>query len=118
METARAVHVRINRRMVVKILAIIDRCVLDLANLLFDLFDSALLLVVNAVRRRGLVEMRAGVAQICQRVKVSRMLSRFIRQGECGAHCNNKQNCGAMSYGLHRLLVSVQGWPFGRKSSR
>jgi hypothetical protein len=53
--------------------------------------------------------MGAGVAQVCERVQVTRMSSGFVAETECGAESDKKHDYGAISQGLHGFLE-----PFGR----
>lgn len=101
---ASASHVRIDRRMVVQTLAIVNRSVLDLFDGFVDLGDGVIFFSIHAAGPGSALEMSAGVAQVGERVQVGRMPSRFIGEGQRGADSNNKQEYGAISCSFHDLL--------------
>jgi hypothetical protein len=105
-EAASAVHVGVDRRMVVQVLAVINRGMLDLPDGLIDLVDGVLFFAVHMFGVRQLTQMGARMSQIGQRMQVGRMFSRFVSETQSGADGKNKYEYGAMSYGFHSLLVS------------
>jgi hypothetical protein len=104
-KAASAVHVGIDRRMVFKVLAVINRGILDFPNGLVDLFDGVLFFTVHMFGRSELAQVRARVSQVGQGMQVSRMSSRFVREGQSGAHGDKKYEYGTMSYSFHSLLI-------------
>jgi acetylglutamate synthase len=64
------IHMLINRRMVIQILAIIDRRMLDLCNGLVDFADRTLLFPVHPVTWSHALQMSACVAQIGEGVQI------------------------------------------------
>jgi hypothetical protein len=89
------IHMLINRRMVIQILAIIDRRMLDLCNGLVDFADRTLLFPVHPVTWSHALQMSACVAQIGEGVQICRMGSRLIGKSQSGANRNNEHNYGA-----------------------
>jgi hypothetical protein len=100
----RVSHMSVDRRMIIQILAIINRSVLDLCNGFVNLLDGTLLFVVHSLGGSRALQMGAGVPQVGERVQISGMPSRFVRKGKSGACGNNKQNQSAISQSLHSLL--------------
>jgi hypothetical protein len=82
MKTAAAVQARIDRRMIVQVLAVIDGGVLDFADSLVDLIDGVLLLVILPFRVSKVAQMGAGVTQIGQRVQICRMSARIVSEAQ------------------------------------
>jgi len=97
-------HVRIDRRMVIQILAIINRSALDLSDGSIDLGDGVILLSIHPAGPCPALQMSASVAQVGERVQVCRMPPRFIGEGQRGAGSNKEQEYGAMSCSFHGLL--------------
>jgi len=104
MISARVSKVRIDRRMIIQILAIIDRGMLDFANGPVDLGDGVFFLSVHPVVRRHALQMRARVAQIGQRMQVCRMSSGIVGECQRGTECNEECDYSAMAYDFHGLL--------------
>ena len=75
---AGAVHSCIDRRMIVQVLAVVDRCALDFADCSVDLCDGVLFFPVHVMSGRQVFQVSAGVAEIGERVQVGRMSSRFV----------------------------------------
>jgi hypothetical protein len=75
-------EVRINRHMVMNILAVIDGGVLDFGDGSVDLIDGMLLFVVAAIGVSEMLEVSAGVAQIAERMQVRRMTPRIVGKAE------------------------------------
>jgi hypothetical protein len=88
---ASAVYVRIDRRMVIQILAIVNRSVLDLSDGFVDLFDGVIFFSIHAAGPCSTLQMSARVAQVGEGVQVGRMPSRFVGEGQSGAGSNNEQ---------------------------
>jgi hypothetical protein len=102
-----AVHVGIDRRMIVQILAVIDRSPLDFADGFVDLFDSVLFFLVHVMGRGKVLEMSACVPQVGERVQVCRMPSWFVGEGYGSAYGKKKYEYGAMSCSFHGLLKGL-----------
>lgn len=85
------VHMHIDRRMIVQILPVIDRCALDLSNGFVDFFNGVLFLFVHVMRRRQVLQVSARVPQIAQRVQISRMSSWFVSEAYRRADGNKKR---------------------------
>src|SRR5271157_45613 len=97
-------HVRIDRRMVIQILAIINRSTLDLSDGFVDFFEGVILFSIHPAGPCLALQMSAGVAQVGERVQVCRMSPRFIGEGQRGAGSNKEQEYGARSCSFHGLL--------------
>jgi hypothetical protein len=67
-KAAFAVHVGIDRRMVIQILAIIDGGVLDLTNGFVDLLNGVLFFIVDTIGRREAAQVGARVTKVGERV--------------------------------------------------
>jgi hypothetical protein len=106
-EAASAVHSGIDRRMIVQVLAVINRGTLNFVDGFVDLVYGVLLLLVHVMRDSRVVQMCAGVTQIGKRVQVRRMPSRFVGNAQDGADGNNKQEQGAVSCGSHSFPRSL-----------
>ena len=85
------VHMHIDRRMIVQILAIIDRSPLDFIDRFVNLFNGVLFLFVHVMRRRQVLQVSARVPQIAQRVQISRMSSWFVSEAYRRADGNKKR---------------------------
>jgi len=101
---ASASYVRIYRRMVIQILAIINRGALDLSDGFVDLLDGVIFFSIHAARPCSSLQVSARVAQVGERVQVGRMPSGFIGEGQRGAGSNKEQEYGAISCSFHGLL--------------
>jgi hypothetical protein len=117
-KAAAALHVGVDRRMVIQILAIINGGVLDFPDGFVDLFDGVLFFVVHVVGRSQLTQVSARMAQVGERVQVSRMPSRFVSESQGRASGKKKHEYGAMSYSFHSLLIVFLVMPFGRNVFR
>jgi hypothetical protein len=88
---ASAIYVRIDRRVIIQILAIVNRSVLDLCDGFVDFFDGVIFFPIHAAGPCSTLQVSAGVAQVGEGVQVGRMPSRFIGEGQSGAGSNNEQ---------------------------
>ncbi len=104
MKTAGAIQVRIDLRMVVQILAVIDGGVLDFADGFVDFFDGVLLFVVHVLGCGELAQMGAGMAQVSESVQIGGMPSGFVGEGQGSAKSDHKHEYGTMACGFHSLL--------------
>ena len=77
------IHAGVNRRMIVQVLAVVDAGLFDFVDRFIDFMDGFLLLFLQLPAVRAL-QVRSGVTQVGQGVKVSRMLSGRLRL------CHNK----------------------------
>jgi len=75
------VHVRIDRRMIVQVLAIVNSSILDLSNGFVDLVNGMLLFFVHVMSRSQVLQVSARMTQIGECVQVCRMPSRFVGEG-------------------------------------
>src|SRR5271166_3485175 len=71
-KAAGAVYACIDWRMIVQVLAIINRSSLDFVDRTVDLFDGALLFFIHVMSRGAVLQMSARVPQVGERVQVSR----------------------------------------------
>jgi hypothetical protein len=94
---ARVSKMRINRRMIIQVLAIVNRSMLDFSDGLVDLRNGMFFFTVHPVRGCEALEMSASMAQIGEGVQVSRMPSRIVCEGHRGAERNERCDYGAMS---------------------
>ncbi len=101
---ASASHVRIDRRMVIQILAIIDRGALDFSDGFVDLLDGVIFFSIHTAGPCSTLQMGAGVAQVGKGMQVRRMPPRFIGEGQRGAGSNKEQEYSAISCSFHGLL--------------
>jgi len=97
-------HMRIDRRMVIQILAIVNRSALDLSDGFVDLGDGVIFFSIHPAGPCLAFQMSARVAQVGERVQVCRMPPRFIGEGQRGAGGNKEQEYGAKSCSFHGLL--------------
>ena len=104
MITASASHVVVDGRMVIQILAIINRGVLDLCDRLVDLRDGVIFFSIHPAGPCPTLQMSARVAEVGESVQVGRMSPGIIREGHGGTDSNQKHDYGTMSYSLHSLL--------------
>jgi hypothetical protein len=107
-KAAGPVHAGIDRRMIVQILAVVNRGPLDFVDGFVDLVNGVLFFLVHVIGGRQVFEMSAGVAQVRERVQVSRMPSGFVGESECGTESDQKHDYGAMSYGFHSFLEAFR----------
>jgi hypothetical protein len=101
---ASACDVGIDRRMVIQILAIVNRSVLDLSDSFVDLGDGVIFFSIHTAGPGSALQMSAGVTQVGERVQVGRMPPRFIGEGQRGAGSNEEQEYGAISCSFHGFL--------------
>ncbi|HXW91837.1 MAG TPA: hypothetical protein VEK33_14905, partial [Terriglobales bacterium] len=106
-EAARAVQSRINRWMIVQVLAVVNRSTLNFVDGFVDLVDGVLFLFVHVMSGSQALQMCAGVPQVGKRVQVCRMPSRFVSKAQDGAGGNNKHEQGAMSCSSHSFPRSL-----------
>jgi hypothetical protein len=78
---AGAVHSSIDWRMIVYILAIVNRSVLNLPDGFVDLVNGMLFLFVHVMSGSQVLQVSARMAQIGERVQVCGMPSRFVSEG-------------------------------------
>ncbi len=91
MKAAAAFHLRIDRRMIVQILAIPNRSPLDFVDGLIDLFDGVLFFFIHVIGGGQVFQMSARMPQVGKRVQVCRMPSRLVSEGERGADSHKKR---------------------------
>jgi hypothetical protein len=89
-KAAGAVHSGINRRVVVQILAIVNRGMLNFFNGFVNLFDGVLFFLVHVMSWSQVLQMSPGVAQVGERMEIRRMPSRFVSKAEGSAQGNKK----------------------------
>jgi len=63
---------------------------------------------IHVIGGGQVLQMSARVPQVGERVQVSRVPSRFVGKGECGAHSYKKHEYGAMSYSFHGFLEAFR----------
>ena len=97
-------EMRIDRRMVIQILTIVNRRVLDLGDGFVDLGDGVIFLSIHPAGPCLALQMSPRMAQVGEGVEVCGMPSRFIGEGQCGAESKKQRDYSAMSYGFHSLL--------------
>jgi len=106
-KAAGAVYACIDWRMIVQVLAIINRSSLDFVDRTVDLFDGALLFFIHVMSRGEVLQMSARVPQVGERVQVSRMPSRFVGKSNRSAESDKKYDGGAVSCSFHSLLEGL-----------
>jgi hypothetical protein len=79
--TGGAIHMRIDRRMIVQILAIVNRGALNLSDGFVDLLNGTLFFLVHVMGGSQVLQMSARVPEIGERVQVCRMPSRLVGEG-------------------------------------
>jgi hypothetical protein len=104
MITAGATEVRVDGRMVIQILAVVDGSTLDFGDGLVDLDDGVFFFAVHMARVRLVREMSARVAKVGESMEVGGMMPWFVGKAECGKQCQAECDNGAMSCDLHNLL--------------
>ena len=102
-----AVHVLIDRGMVVQVLAVVDGSVPDLFDSPVDFGDGMLFFVIHVAVLRHVVQIGAGVAQIDEGVQVGGMPSWLVSESECGADREKEHEYGVTLYGFHSLLKGL-----------
>jgi len=95
--TACVSKVRIDWRMIVQILPVINRGALNFADGLVDLGDGVFFLAVHMTGVGLMLQMSTRMAQVSQRVQVSRMSSRIVCEGHRGANGNAECDYCAIS---------------------
>src|SRR5580693_5792083 len=75
---AGAVHMRIDRRMIVQILAIVNRSALDLSKGFVDLVNGMLFFLVHVMSGSQVLQVSARMPQVGERVQVGGMPSRLV----------------------------------------
>lgn len=113
-KAASAVHVGVDRRMVVKVLTVINRGMLDFPNRFIDLVDGVLLFPVHVPSGRQLAEVSARMPQVGERMQVGRMPSRLVSKSQSGADSKEKHEYSATSYSFHSLLLALRQKTTGR----
>jgi hypothetical protein len=78
MKTAGAVHAGIDRRVIVQILAVVNRGVLDFFDGLINLINGVLFFFVHVMSGSQVLQMGTRVAQVGERVQICGMHSRFF----------------------------------------
>jgi hypothetical protein len=106
-EAARAVHSRVDRRMIVQVLAVVNRGTFDFVDGFVDLVDGVLLLFVHVMSSSQVLQMCACMPQIGQGVQVGGMPSRFVSNAQDDAYSNNKHEQGAVSRSSHSFPRSL-----------
>jgi hypothetical protein len=106
-KAAGAVHAGIDWRMIVQVLAVVDRGALDLIDGFVDLFNGVLFLFIHVMRWSEVLKMGAGVAQVGEGVQVGWMPSRFVGESNGGAQSDKKYDYGATSCSFHGLLEGL-----------
>ena len=90
MIAAGAIHMSIDRRMVVQILAIVNRSLLNLAKGFVDLVHGVLLFFVHVMGRSQVLQVGARMPQVSKCMQVCRMPSWFVGKAQGSADSNNK----------------------------
>ncbi len=91
MKAAAAIHLRIDWRMVVQILPVVDGSPLNLVDRPIDLFDGVLFFFIHVISGGQVLQMSARMPQVGKRVQVCRMPSRLVSEGERGADSHKKR---------------------------
>jgi hypothetical protein len=107
--TSATAHVGVDRHMVGDVFTVIYGSVFDFADGSINFADSMFLFAIEMVGGSEAIEMSASVAQIGERMQVSRMPSWLVGEGEGGAHSNKNRDYSAMANSFHGFLVA--GWP-------
>lgn len=107
-KAARAVHSRIDRRMIVQVLAVVNRGTLDFIDGFVDLVDGVLFLLVHVMSGNQVLQMCASVPQISKCVQVCWMPSRFVSKAQGSANGDNKHEQGAVSCKFHGFLEAFR----------
>jgi len=91
-KAAGAIHASIDRRMIVQILAVVNRSPLDFLDGFVNLINRVLFFLVHVMGGSQVFQMRARVPQIGQGVQVCRMPSRFVGKAGSGAESYKRQD--------------------------
>jgi hypothetical protein len=91
-EAAGPVHMRIDRRVIVQVLAVVNRGPLDFVDGFVDLVNGVFLFFIHVMSGRQVFEMSASVAEISESMQVSRMPSGFVGECECGTESHHKHD--------------------------
>jgi hypothetical protein len=91
-EAAGPVHMRIDRRVIVQVLAVVNRRSFDFVDGFVDLVDGVFFFFVHVMSGCQVFQVSASVAEIGERVQVSRMSSGFVGECECGAESDHKHD--------------------------
>jgi hypothetical protein len=89
---AGAIHVRIDRRVIVQVLAVVNRRSFDFVDGFVDLVDGVFFFFVHVMSGCQVFQVSASVAEIGERVQVSRMSSGFVGECECGTESDHKHD--------------------------
>jgi hypothetical protein len=89
-KAAGAPHLCVDRRMIVQILAVVNRSPLNFVDGFVDLVNGVLFFFVHVMGGSQVLQMSAGVPQIGKRVQVRRMPSRFVGKAQSSADSNKK----------------------------
>ncbi len=97
-EAIGALQVCVNRRMIVDIFTVIDRCLLDFTDGAVDFIDSVLLMAVHAAIGPEMIEEAAGMAQVGKGMQVCGMrsgdlLGMSAADAKNASEDNEKCNC-------------------------
>ena len=106
-KAARAVHSRIDRRMIVQFLplSIAARLISSMA---LSISLMVLFLLVHVMSGSQVFQMCASVPQISKCVQVCRMPSRFVSKAQGSANGDNKHEQGAVSCKFHGFLEAFR----------
>ena len=87
-QTAGPVHVRIDRRMIVQVLAVIDCGLLDFIDGVVDFVNGFLFLLAELPTRGTPLQLCPRISKIGKRAKICRMIFSGCRAGayDCGTH--------------------------------
>jgi hypothetical protein len=96
-KAAGAIHACIDRRMIVQVLAVVNRSPLNFVDGFINLVDGVFFFFVHVMGGSQVFQMSARVPQVSERVQISRMPSRFVGESQGGADSNKKHDYGAMS---------------------
>ena len=97
-------EVVIDRRMVIQVLAIINRSSLDLIDGFVDLGNGVIFFSIHPAGPCLALEMCARVPQVGEGVVICRMSSRFVGEAQRGADSKKKYDYGTVSCNFHSLL--------------
>jgi hypothetical protein len=89
-KAAGAVHPYVDWRMIVQILAVVDRSPLNFVDGFIDLVNGVLFFFVHVMGGSQILQMSAGMPQISKRVQICRMASRFVGKANSSAQSNKK----------------------------
>ena len=89
-EAAGPVHMRIDRRVIVQVLAVVNRGPLDFVDGFVDLVNGVFLFFIHVMSGGWVFQMSACVTEIGECVQVSGMSSRFVGKSSGGAKCDKK----------------------------